>query len=160
MTYFWGLVLGLEVAFAQPGVRVLDGDTLIFQGESIRLACIDAPEKEQKMGNQAKKQLEKLVNQGKINRLERLDKDFWGRTLAIVYVDGKNLNVELIRRGYAFVYPRYLSLCPYSIQQELQQAQREAQRNFRGVWFEKNPTFPWLFRQKQHLRKESKGMLN
>jgi len=96
---------------------VVDGDTIDLEGdEKVRLVCVDTPElhsdnpDEVRRAYEAKGFVENLCPAGTtigldVDDLEREDK--YGRTLAIVYVniDGSwvNLNVELLRRGYAEV---------------------------------------------------------
>jgi micrococcal nuclease len=94
---------------------VIDGDTIHLDGdEKVRMVGINAPElhsnssDERRRAYEAKEFVEKLCPTGTtigldVDDLEREDK--YGRTLAVVYVniDGSwvNLNMELLRRGYA-----------------------------------------------------------
>jgi len=93
--------------------RVYDGDTFrTTDGRRIRLLGINAPEiahgteRGEPWGRQARVALIKLIR-GRAVRL-RLDVqhyDIYGRLLAQVYRrDGRWVNGELVRNGYAFVY--------------------------------------------------------
>jgi len=89
--------------------RVIDGDTIVVNGSSIRLLGINSPEKGEESYEEAKVFLESLVlNQ--VVRIERFGVDKYYRELAYVFVDtlkgtsGKNINVELVRNGFANVY--------------------------------------------------------
>ena len=71
---------------------VVDGDTIWFKGQNIRIADIDTPEthdprcpEELALGNQATKRLHQLVNSGAVS-LETIDRDEdrYGRKLRIV----------------------------------------------------------------------------
>ena len=56
----------------------------------------------------------------------------YGRTLGVVFVDGKNVNLEMIKAGLAEVYrgpaAKGLDLEPY------RQAEAEAKKNGIGMW--------------------------
>jgi micrococcal nuclease len=96
---------------------VVDGDTIHLEGdEKVRMVGVNTPElhsnnsDERRRAYEAKEFVENLCPTGTtigldVDDLEREDK--YGRTLAVVYVniDGSwvNLNMELLRRGYAEV---------------------------------------------------------
>lgn len=89
-------------------VTVVDGDTLRIDGERIRLLGIDAPEihgcRQGRVcvpgdGNASKRSLEAMMG-GRIN-VQRVGQDRYGRTLAQVYVGGRNVACEQLRRGQA-----------------------------------------------------------
>ncbi len=116
--------------------RVSDGDTVSCEdGRRIRRLLIDTPERKQEpYGERAKGELEKLLPAGTEARVE-LDvrpRDQYGRTLAYLYTpDGKMVNREMVRRGYAVVltYPpnvRYVD--------DMRSAQSSAQKAKRGLW--------------------------
>jgi len=106
--------------------RVTDGDTIKIRGTSggmtIRLVGIDAPEPSHKkrepgqpFSQQATKYLAGLVLNKTIS-LKEYGKDRYGRTLAEVYLEGRNINIEMVKAGSAEVYrgdPRAgLRSCP------------------------------------------------
>lgn len=84
-----------------------DGDTLTVsindKKEKIRLLGIDTAEMQQGYwGKEAKKYTEKLTKGKNIDiETDIQARDKYGRLLAYVYVDGKFLNNELIKNGYA-----------------------------------------------------------
>lgn len=86
--------------------RVIDGDTLELEnGETIRLLGIDAPEVDEEEYIDAKERLEFLVNNQEIQLESDLeDKDKYGRLLRYVFKDGVNINVRLVKEGYACTY--------------------------------------------------------
>ena len=59
--------------------------------------------------------------------------DKFGRILANVFVDGKNVSVELARKGFAQVVI-YQHKKPWVYQDQLLKAQEEAKKNKRGIW--------------------------
>ncbi|SON55499.1 Thermonuclease precursor [Hartmannibacter diazotrophicus] len=90
---------------------VVDGDTLWFHREKIRLLGVDAPEvsdpkcaNERRAGDEATRALQALLARGPI-QLERHGKDRYGRTLARVYAGGMDVEQALLTGGYARVWP-------------------------------------------------------
>ena len=130
-------------------LQIRDGDTLNMQGgQRIRLLCIDAPEQDQPGGLASKNELKSLVSSGATIR--DLGKDFYGRMLAVASIGGKSkrviVNVEMIRRGHAWVYRRYANDCGIP-RKELCAAEREARSARLGLWRDPNPIPPWRWRQ-------------
>ena len=88
-------------------VVVVDGDTLKVDGERVRLIGIDAAEirnaacaEERRRGERAKAALETMVN-GKVLELRRDGRDRYGRTLAVVLANGRDVGAALIAAGHA-----------------------------------------------------------
>ena len=106
----------------------------------IRLYGIDAPESHQAFGQKSKHHLSSLVF-GKDVRVAYTKRDKYGRILGTVYVDGKDVNLEMIRAGLAWHYKRFDSTPAYAA------AELEARQNRRGLWQDRNPTNPHLFRK-------------
>jgi micrococcal nuclease len=83
----------------------VDGDTIKLDGDRIRLLQINTPEVGQCYYQEAKDFTASMVRGGQRIELKadpNLDQtDTYGRSLRYVFVDGLNLNVELVRRGYA-----------------------------------------------------------
>jgi len=137
----------------KPG-SVYDGDTLrvIRDNEElkIRFCGIDAPEKKMAMGVESRDHLRSLVEIGKGELLLRpIEKDRYGRTVAEVYVQDSedtaiNLNVQMVRDGYAWHYERYSNTCP--VRGEFALAQKAAQSEGIGIW-DGNPQPPWEWRK-------------
>jgi micrococcal nuclease len=132
---------------------VSDGDTLkvILAGKTVkvRLCGIDAPEKSQPLGTEAKAYLEKLVQNagGKVG-IVATDTDVYGRTVAeVVFVLGKteqSAQEELLKAGMAYTYPKYVNSCPNA--QPFKLAEAIAQSSKAGVWA-RNDQRPWDYRQ-------------
>ncbi|KZX16796.1 thermonuclease precursor [Methanobrevibacter cuticularis] len=84
--------------------RVVDGDTLDVSGIGrIRLVGVDTPER----GESGYKEATDFVKSKCLGKSVYLDiddkenKDKYGRVLAVVYVDGVNINLELLKLKYA-----------------------------------------------------------
>ncbi|MDP3986611.1 MAG: thermonuclease family protein [Nanoarchaeota archaeon] len=85
--------------------RVIDGDTIVSNGTSIRLLGINSPERGELFYGEAKSYLESLVlNKSVMLEFvgERQDKYF--RTLAYVFLEGENVNLRLVEEGFANYY--------------------------------------------------------
>lgn len=86
--------------------KVVDGDTIDVEGVGrIRLVGVNTPERGEP-GYQTATDYVKSMVLGKKVYLDIDDAknhDKYGRTLAVVYIDDKNLNQELLRGGYAEV---------------------------------------------------------
>ena len=94
--------------------RVTDGDTIKVTDNgtstTIRLVGIDAPEKSRKKhepgqpySKKSTKHLASLVLNKTVN-IKSHGKDRYGRTLGVVFVDGMNVNLEMVKEGLAEVY--------------------------------------------------------
>lgn len=86
---------------------VVDGDTFWLDGEKIRIADIDAPERygprcaaEAALSWTSSERLGKLLSSGEIV-LQRMGEDRYGRALALVSVDGVDVGVTLMTEGLA-----------------------------------------------------------
>ena len=88
--------------------RIIDGDTLVINNEHIRLIGIDAPEIHgcKKSGCVAgdpiksKQSLENFVRNKPI-KIKRFGNDKFGRTLAIITVNGQDASCHQIKTGNA-----------------------------------------------------------
>ena len=126
-------------------VKIADGDTLTLltpsnQQVKIRLAGIDTPERKQPFGKRAKQALAKLAFQKQV-LVEVEAKDRYGRTIGVVFVDGLNVNAELVKQGMAWVYRKYTD------DKRLYTLESEAKQAKRGLWLDENPIPPWEWRR-------------
>lgn len=131
-------------------IRVTDGDTITIQTyvgkEKIRFAQIDAPEtshfgsKSQPYGKEAGQYLRKLV-MSKTARVEVETIDQYGRNVGTVYVSGTNINLELVKNGFAWVYRQYAH------DATLIDLEKTARSKRIGLWSLDNPIYPPDFRK-------------
>ncbi|MBT3405152.1 hypothetical protein HN832_04490 [archaeon] len=85
--------------------RVVDGDTIIINGTSIRLLGINTPERGEKYYLEAKEFLEKIILNKTIELKFGKEKyDRYQRILAYVFYKNANVNLELVDEGYANYY--------------------------------------------------------
>lgn len=113
--------------------EVIDGDTIrLDSGLYVRLIGINAPEKGEPYYNTAKNRLKTTV-EGKTVILEKDkdDKDRYGRLLRYIFLDGKNINVELAKEGLAIVYILEKNI---KYETELIQAEKIAKNKRINIW--------------------------
>jgi micrococcal nuclease len=122
--------------------RVDDGDTVKAEGSGIeimvRLVGIDAPETSRKkhelgqpFSQRSTKHLAGLVLNQNV-AIKGYDMDRYNRILGEIFVDGKNVNLEMVKMGFAEVYrgrhaPGF-DPGPYD------QAEKEAKEAKQGMW--------------------------
>jgi len=106
--------LTCNISFAD-NLRVVDGDTIVINGEKIRFTGIDTPELKQTClrgddevgcGMTAKMLLVKKISNNTPECISE-GKDAYKRTLAECFVNGESLSKFLVRSGYAFAYRKY-----------------------------------------------------
>lgn len=92
-------------------IRTIDGDTIEVDGETIRILNIDTPEirhaqcdAERRLGEVAKNRVRQLLAGGTIG-IRRGDgsrmTDKYGRTLAVIDINGVDIGEQLISEGLA-----------------------------------------------------------
>lgn len=145
-------VLGTRLEAAAPisGRAVaVDGDTLEFSGQRVRLDGIDAPEMGQTCGRRwigtwncgraAQRALDGLV-QGRRIDCQSKGRDKYGRELGTCYIDGRDINAELVRQGMAWAFVKY--------SQTYVGAEEEARKARAGIW--QGAAAPaWAFREQK-----------
>lgn len=131
-------------------VGISDGDTLKvrcpeIQAEpiKIRLAEIDAPEKGQPFGSNARKALAELVFEKPVE-VQHVDTDRYGRVVARLATKGQpDVNFELVRQGFAWCYPKYVKRV-----EECRRAEDDARSKARGLWADRRTAVaPWEWRK-------------
>jgi len=113
-------------------VSIADGDTFTLltadkQRVRVRLTEIDAPESGQPWGRRAKEALSGLVFSQTV-RVVSAGLDRYGRTLGRVFVNGKDVNAEMVRSGAAHAYRQYLTDKSFLAMEE------QARTARRGLW--------------------------
>ncbi|MEM0978748.1 MAG: thermonuclease family protein [Cyanobacteria bacterium P01_H01_bin.58] len=100
-----------------PG-SIYDGDTLqVQQGstvEKIRLCGIDAPEKAQPLGIEARDRLAQLLEAGELI-VEPVERDRYGRLVAELWTADTHINSHLVADGMAYHYAQYSDSCPNKV---------------------------------------------
>ena len=145
--------------------HVADGDTINIQvdgqRERIRLSSIDAPESEgrsDRPGQPYAEQSQKALANMLLNKTMTLtcyEQDRYGRHVCDVLLDnGKTVSQVMVESGWAWAYTgsnnRYLR------DKTLPVIQEQAQKARRGLWQEKNPIAPWVWRVQCWQKKQCK----
>jgi micrococcal nuclease len=134
-------------SFTGQTIDVADGDTITVLNQNnesvkIRLAGIDTPEGSQVYGNQAKQFVVSKVS-GKRVRIVPDTIDRYGRTVALVLINGENLNEQIVAYGHGWVYRKYCTADYCNDWLKKEETARDAQI---GLWGDKNPQPPWEWR--------------
>ena len=129
--------------------KVLDGDTIdILVADAlptrIRFAQIDAPEKSQEFGLEAKQTLSDLVLD-KVVSVDFESRDRYGRVIGLVKVNDVEVNLLMVQVGLAWVY------LEFSHDEKYVAAETSAKQKRLGLWKSESPMPPWMYRQmKKH----------
>ena len=139
------IVLSYCPIFACSGrvVSIHDGDTItVLQDKrqiKVRLYGIDAPELKQSYGKKSKQFLADLIA-GEAVEVEENGKDRYKRTIGSIYLNGVDINAQMVENGYAWAYRKFSKR--YAPQESKAKKQRL------GLWQDKEPTPPWEWRRR------------
>ena len=118
------LILLISNSFADIQIRkqndlfCYDGDTcyVIYEGkkDKVRLLDLDTPEisnpkceKEYKLGIEAREYINQLISEGKRIEFEtEYNRDFFGRILSYIIVDGENVSKLMVSHSLGIVYDK------------------------------------------------------
>ena len=132
------VIKGLQVE------KVIDGDTVYgLLGDKtykIRLAEIDAPERDQPFGRQSKIFLRKLLVDSEFDA-HITSEDQYGRYIARLYSNGMDINRKMVSEGMAWVYDYYVIDKTFYLNQE------DARKLKKGIWSKRYPAPPWEWRK-------------
>ena len=144
------LFLWIPIAHADEVISVHDGDTItVMKGQQrirVRLACIDAPEMSQRpYGEKSKEYLQTNLPDGSEVTLKIKATDRYGRRVAEIYKNGRNINQSMVASGNAFVYWEYIKGCDRETYSRLENGARFTQL---GVWSTTGIIeLPWEYRR-------------
>lgn len=128
--------------------RVKDGDTVVLSvGENIFLTCrmrgIDAPELQQPFGKAASEKLKTLIGNSTVT-IELTGRKTFGREVCIIWKDHEDINLTMVREGYAWVIQRFIR--DSQIRAQYMKAKNNARSAGLGLWSQENPESPRQFR--------------
>lgn len=145
-------------------MKVIDGDTIKFDSQTIRLAGIDCPESHKKLihylvadkvalnqyywGKLAKEKTTELLGEQPVSLIVTGEDKYRRSIGSIILSNGLDLGIELVLLGLACVYPAYINSCSNKF--ELRNAEKIAKKTGAGFWGKENPLLlePWLFRKR------------
>ena len=127
-------------------ISFIDGDSLrgIYKNEliKIRLAEIDAPELKQSFGLDSKNCLINLIQESNNEVFFKFkEKDRYDRHVGWIYSKNLDINLEMVKKGCAWVYDRYVK------RKVLFKHQDNARENNIGLWKNSEAIAPWKWRK-------------
>jgi micrococcal nuclease len=163
-----------SISFAREPIRTVTGTvTKVSDGDTIhvttpeqtklkvRLYGMDAPETSninrrtgrvskpgQPYGEESWKALGAKIL-GSHVRLDIIDRDRYKRMVGLIWIGDRNINIEMIREGYAEAYVEYLKE-PY--RSEFMRAELEARSAKRGIWSLPDYERPRDFKKRLKMR--------
>ncbi len=128
-------------------VSVPDGNTLELLTEEnetykIELAGVDCPEPEQPFGLEAKRMLERSLKGKKVEVFIEGKNRRGIRQAVVVPKDGEDPRLKLLAEGLAWTSEK-------NPEPEFELIRVDAQAHGKGLWKDKEPTPPWIFRRQQ-----------
>ena len=132
------------LAYPAKVITISAGDTLTILTQQrkqikVRFYGIDAPELKQPYGKKSKQFLANLIA-GKVVEVEENGKDRYKRTIGTIYLNGADINAQMVANGYAWAYRKF------SKKYTAQESQAKKQRL--GLWRDKEPIPPWEWRRR------------
>jgi len=110
--------------------KIIDGDTVIVEGENVRLLGIDTDERGYPCYTPAKERLEELILNKEV-RLEKdqTNKDQYQRYLRYIFLNNENINLKMVGEGFAVArfYPEDVKY-----KNEIINAETQARENNKG----------------------------
>jgi micrococcal nuclease len=136
-------VIGFSQSYSGTIINVIDGDTYVFQTSEgsfkVRTLGTGAPENQQPYSKESAEFLLKYLNKDAITKVTGTDR--YCRSIGILYVQGKDINLLSIKNGCSWHYKQY------SKDQSFADAEIIARKNRIGLWGLANPTPPWRWRK-------------
>jgi len=137
------IVIGYPQSYNGIIIRVIDGDTYVFQTEEgsfiVRMYGIDAPERNQPFSVESTEFLSNYLHKDAITGVSSTDR--YGRRIGILFIDGQDINMLSIKRGFSWHYKQY------SKDKEYTKTEKYARRKKLGLWGLDKPVPPWEWRQ-------------
>ena len=137
--------------------RIIDGDTIEFAGQRIRLHGIDTPEAKQickadgkqwRCGQEATFALANIIGRTWVDCVER-DRDRYGRIVAVCWIGGpkgRDIDAWMVEQGWALAYRKY--------SKDYVAAEDTARKASRGLWRGKFIA-PWEWRRGKRLASQA-----
>jgi len=142
---------GASDVIAGKVVGVQDGDTLtVLDGEQrrhrIRLAGIDAPEKDQPFGQAARRSLYAATYRKSVHA--QCDKtDRYGRRVCRVRLADRDVALRQVERGFAWHLRQFEHEQPPEDRARYAAAERKARERRDGLWADDRSVPPWEWRR-------------
>lgn len=158
------ILVNFSCLFAQTTVKVkvvgiTDGDTITVLDNNnrqikIRLAGIDAPESRQDYGYAAKQKLSELIFGRKVTVIIYKE-DRYGRSIAKILLNGRDINLAMVEAGMAWHYKEYENEQEIADRKLYADAEIKAREGKIALWSLPNPFKPSEFRRAEKTRSEN-----
>jgi endonuclease YncB( thermonuclease family) len=131
-------------------VGISDGDTITFLDKTrkvhkVRLMGIDAPEKSQAFGSEAKQTLSNYIYKKEVT-VEYKKYDKYKRIVGKVTLEGEDICLQMIRDGMAWHYTEYEKEQSKTDRELYREAETKAREMKVGLWLDLNAKEPSLYR--------------
>lgn len=141
--------------------RVSDGDTVTLldrerRRHKIRLAGIDAPERQQAWGKVAASAL-RLALLRRTASAECDSVDRYGRAVCTLTLDQQDVSLAMLNAGLAWHYVAYIRDQTRAEARRYAAAEQDARQARRGLWAEHDPTPPWEWRRAMKARAKARA---
>ena len=132
------------LAYPAKVIKISDGDTITILTQQrkqikVRFYGIDAPELKQPYGKKSNQFLANLIA-GEVVEVEENGKDRYKRAIGTIYLNGTDINAQMVANGYAWAY------CKFSKKYTAQES--KAKKQGLGLWRDKEPIPPWEWRKR------------
>lgn len=168
---FYSLFLTSASAETISGIvnEITDGDTITVFDENarkykIRLFAVDAPETSchlptptvadtvciesaQRAGKESKDNLVRWIFGKKVYVLIN-GKDKYNRYVGTVYLGKRDINLQQVKEGYAWIFTRYAETMNPTLYKDYVASEESARAKRIGLWKYDNPMPPWEYRRK------------
>ncbi len=156
--YLFSLLLcNIAIAdqFRAKVIKIIDGDSLVVvtggEEKEIRLYGMDCPEFDQPYSKKAKRFVEKQIL-GRTVEVTAIATDRYNRLVAIIDFNNSSINQQLIKKGLAWVYPKY---CRKKICKSWRITEKNAVKNEINIWSKGSSVSPWVWKRKKHQQRFS-----
>jgi len=138
-------------------VRVISGDAFEVKPEApnaakpppairVSIAAIDSPDDGQPFDRASKDHLASLIN-GKSVSIDTKKNDTKGAAIGKVVINGTDIGLQMVRAGFAWYAHGQAGTLSLEDQGYYLSAEGSARRDGAGLWADRNPTAPWVFRR-------------
>jgi micrococcal nuclease len=133
-------------------IKIVDGDTIDVRLDSgpirVRFHAIDTPERGQPWFKESTDALSALIANKQV-QIEPFEQDRYERLVGIVFLGELNVNAELVKRGHAWAFRKYMRKVDASLCEE-EAAARAAKR---GLWAltADQRIAPWEWRRRKSI---------
>jgi len=138
-------------------VQVESGDSFLIKSdgniESVKLLMVDAPDPGQPYFDHSRKALSDLIRKKEV-RVVVHAADTAGTFHGNVYYDGHDVGLRLVEEGMAWYFDRNAETETAARRQAYADAQASAASAREGLWLDRKPVAPWIFRGDPPVRND------